>query len=58
MSPERENMLQDRGALLKEERDIVREDEENFFSSWLREDVVGAERRKNREQNVREEESK
>ena len=41
----REKMLQDRGALPKEEGNIVREFKamhaENLFSSWLREDVVG-----------------
>ena len=35
-------MLQDRGALSKEEGDVIREykamHEENFLSSWLRED--------------------
>ena len=43
-------MLQDRGALAKEEGDIVREykamHEENFLSRWLREDVEGAEERR------------
>ena len=38
----REKMLQDRGVLLKEEGVVVREykamHEENFLSSWLRED--------------------
>ena len=37
---QREKMLQDRGALLKEEGEIVREHkamhEGNFLSSWLR----------------------
>ena len=55
-------MLQDGCALPKEERDIVREykamHEENFLSSWLREEVVGSERGKDREQKVREEESR
>ena len=37
----REKMLQDRGALPKEEGDVV----ENFLSSWLREDVEGKEER-------------
>ena len=36
----RENVLQDRGALLKEDGDVIREykamNEENFVSSWLR----------------------
>ena len=32
--------------------------EDNFLSSWLREDVVGTGRRKDREQKVREEESR
>ena len=39
----RERMLQDRGAVLEEKGDIVREykamHEENFLSSWLTEDV-------------------
>ena len=48
-------MLQDRGVSVKGEGDIVREykamHEENFLSSWLREDVEGIEeRRKDREQ--------
>ena len=38
----RESVLQDRGALPKEEDDVIREDmamhEEIFLSSWLRED--------------------
>ena len=42
-----EKMLQDRGALLKEGSDVIREHkamhEENFLSSWLREDVEGKE---------------
>ena len=52
----REKMLQDRGALPKEEGDIFREHkamhEENFPSSWLREDVEDKEesRRKVNEQ--------
>ena len=43
----RERMLHDRGALLKEQGDTVREykamHEENFPSSWLRKDVDGKE---------------
>ena len=46
----REEMLQDRGALPKEEEDIVREykamHEENFLSSWVREDVEDKKERK------------
>ena len=46
----RDKMLEDRGLLPKEEGDIVREfkamHEENFLSSWLREDVEGKEERK------------
>ena len=42
-------MLQDRGALLKEEGDVIREykavHEENFLNSWLSEDVEGKEER-------------
>ena len=41
----RETMLQDRGAMPKEEGDVIREamamHDENFLSSWLREDVEG-----------------
>ena len=41
----REKRLQDRGALPEEEGDMVREykamHEENFLSSWLKEDVEG-----------------
>ena len=59
----REKMLQDRGALPEEEGDISRDykamHEEHFSSSWLREDVGGKEeRRKDREEKVREEESR
>ena len=60
----RKKKLQHRGArCLREEGDIVREDkathEENFLSSWLREDVEGIEeRRKNFEEKAREEESR
>ena len=43
-------MLQDRGALPKEDGDIVRENKamhgDNFPSSWLREDVKGIEERR------------
>ena len=58
----REKMLQERGALHKEEGDTVREykamHEEHFLSSWLRECVEGTEeRRKDREEKAREEES-
>ena len=59
----REKMVQERGALPKEEGDVVREyktmHEVNFLSSWLREDVEGIEeRKKDREEKVREEESR
>ena len=41
----REKRLQDRGALPREEGDVIREynamHEENFLRSWLREDLVG-----------------
>ena len=51
----------DRGALLEEEGDLVREyqalNEDNFQSSWLREDVEGIEeRRKEMDKKAREEE--
>ena len=43
----REKRLQERGAMPKEEGDVIREynamSEENFRSSWLREDVEGKE---------------
>ena len=56
-------VLQDRGALPKEEADIATEytamHEEKFLSSWLREDVEGIEeRRKDREEKVREKEGR
>ena len=59
----RENMLQDRGALPKEEGDIVREykamHEDNLLSTWLREDVDDTEeRRKKTDKETREEESR
>ena len=45
----REKILRERGALPKEESDAIREyqtkDEENFSSSWLREDVREKEER-------------
>ena len=48
----RENVLQDRGALLEEEGDVIGEykamHEEKFLSSWLREDG------KNKEEIIRE----
>ena len=60
----REKWLQDRGALPKEERDIVREckamDEENFLSSWA-EGGCGRHRRRKegeRGEKAREEESR
>ena len=44
------NLLQDRGALPKEEGDSVREYKarhgEHFLSTWLREDLEGMEERK------------
>ena len=60
---ERERSLQVRGALPKEEGDVVREfyamHEENFLSSWLREDLVGKEeRRKEVDEKITEGESK
>ena len=45
----KKKMLQDRGALPKEEGDIVREynamHEKNFLSSWPRENLEGKEER-------------
>ena len=50
---EREKILRDGGALPKEEGDLIREykamHEENFLSSWLREDLVGNEERGKKE---------
>ena len=56
----REKRLQDRGALPSEEGDVIREykamHEENFLSSWLREDLAGKEGRREKEvKNIREE---
>ena len=46
----KQRMLEDRGALLKNEGDLVSEYkamyEENLVSSWLREDVGGKEERR------------
>ena len=60
---QRETMLQDRGALLEEEGDIVRwykaMHEEHFSSSLLRDDVEGIkEGRRDTEEKVGEEESR
>ena len=45
-------MLEDRGALPREDGDLLPEyhamHEENFLSSWLREDVAGKEKRRER----------
>ena len=59
----RDTMLQDRSALPKEGSDVIREykamHEENFLSSWLREDVEGtAERKKKVDKETREEVSR
>ena len=52
---EREKRLQDRGALPREEGDVIREynamHEENFLSSWLREHLVGKEERRRKVNN-------
>ena len=58
----REKRLQERGAVLDEEGDVIREHnamhEENFLS-WLREDLVEKEeRRKKVKERVREEQGK
>ena len=54
-----ERRLQERGALPREEGDVIREyeamHEENFLSSWLREDLVGKEERKKEDKKNREE---
>ena len=54
----RDKMLQDRDALPKQTGDVIREykamHEENFLSSWLREDVEGKEERKKMEKEARE----
>ena len=54
----REKRLQERGAIIEEEGDVIREySAENFPSSWLREDLVEKEeRRKKVKERVREEE--
>ena len=59
----REKILQKRGAIPKEECDVIREynamHEENFLSSWLRADLVEKEeRRKKVKERVKEEEGK
>ena len=59
----REKMSQDRGALLKEEGDSVKEYkamyEDKFLSSWLRKDLEGMEeRREDMDKKAREEESR
>ena len=58
----REKMLRDRGALPNEEGDLLREckalHEENFLSSWLREDVASAEKKKDVDKVAREEENR
>ena len=55
----KEERLQYRGALLREERDVIREytamHDENFLSSWLREDLVGKEERRKEDKKLREE---
>ena len=55
----REKRLHDRGALPREECDVIREyhsmHEENFLSSWLREDLVGEEARRDEDKEIREE---
>ena len=52
-----EKKLQDRGALSKEEGDVVGEyhamHEENFLSSWLREDLVCKEERRKENKKIR-----
>ena len=51
--------MQYRGALLREERDVVREytamHDENFRSRWLREDLVGKEERRKEDKKLGEE---
>ena len=59
----REKRLQERGAIPKEEGDVIREynamHEESFLSSWLREDLVEKqERRKKVKEETREEVSR
>ena len=60
---EREKIFQEIVATRNEEGDVIREysamNEENFLSSWLREDLVEKEeRRKKVKERVREEEEK
>ena len=51
---EKKRMLEDRGALPREDGDLLAEchamHEENFLSSWLREDVAGQEEEREVEQ--------
>ena len=62
-SRKREKMLQDRGALPKEEGNLVASTtpcmKKNILSSWLREDLKGIdERSKDMDNKTREEESR
>ena len=56
---EREKRFQERGALPREEGDVIREynamHEKNFPSSWLREDLAGEEERRKEDKKIREE---
>ena len=53
-----EKKLQDRGALPSEEGYVMRKfnerNKEKFFSSWLREDLVGKEERRKEDKEIRE----
>ena len=57
-----EKRLQDRGALPREEGDVIREcnamHEENFLTSWPREDLVGGKKKEGRQGNLRRGEDK
>ena len=58
---QREKMLQDLGAIAQgrmRHGERAQGHEERFLSSWLREDLVGKEKRRDREEKVREEEGK
>ena len=57
-----EKRLQDRGALPREGGKVIREynamHEENFLSSWLREEMVGKDERRKKEDKKNREEVK
>ena len=58
----REKRLQERGAMHKEDGDVIREynamHEENFLTSWLREDLVEKKHRRRRKKEGKREEER